>query len=208
MMSSKLLNTLYNFVIFTSNKYGIDESHSLGHSMDVFGLANNIYQSELVKNPYIKDHENIIATSSILHDMIDRKYMNKNDGIIMIKDYMKDKISNEELDISLQIMDTMSYSVVKKNGFPNLGTYQLAYNIVREADLLASYEFDRAVMYKMYKYNDNYIDAYHDSLTLFKNRVLKYREDKLFTTSYAKTESLKLQMKAIRKMNNLARIIL
>ena len=208
MVSSKLLNTLYNFVVLTSNKYGIDESHSLGHSMDVFGLANNIYQSELDKNPYIKDHENIIATSSILHDMIDRKYTNKNEGIERIKDYMKNQISSKELDISLQIMDTMSYSVVKKNGFPNLGTYQLAYNIVREADLLASYEFDRAVMYKMYKYNDNYIDAYHDSLTLFKNRVLKYREDKLFTTSYAKTESLKLQMKAIKKINNLAKIIL
>ena len=38
------------------------------------------------------------------------------------KDYMKDQITCEELDISLQIMDTMSYSVVKKNGFTNLGT--------------------------------------------------------------------------------------
>ena len=207
MVTSKLLNTLYNFVVLTSSKYDIDESHSLGHSMDVFSIANNIYQSELIDNPYIKDHENIIATSSILHDMCDRKYINKDEGISRIKDYMKDQISHKELDISLQIMDTMSYSVVKKNGFPNLGTYQLAYNIVREADLLASYEFDRAVMYKMHKYNDNYIDAFNDSLTLFKNRVLKYREEKLFTTSYAKKESLKLQIKAIKKINNLSRII-
>ena len=208
MVSPKLLNSLYNFVILTSNKYGIDESHSLGHSMDVFGLANNIYQFESINKPYIKDHENIIAICSILHDMCDNKYINKDNGIAVIKDFMKDKISHKELDISLQIMDTMSYSVVKKNGFPNLGIYQLAYNIVREADLLASYEFDRAVMYKMYKYDDNYIGAFNDSLTLFKNRVLKYRDEKLFTTNYAKTESLKLELKAIRKISNLSRIIL
>ena len=45
----------------------------------------------------------------------------------------------------------MSYSKVNKNGFPELGNYQLCYNIVREADLLASYNIDRCIIYQMIK---------------------------------------------------------
>ena len=37
-----------------------------------------------------------------------------------------------------------------KNGFPDMGEYQTAYNIVREADLLCAYDFDRCMIYQMY----------------------------------------------------------
>ena len=207
MVSTNLLSALYYYVVLTSKNYGIDETHSLGHSMDVFYFANKIYEKELVDNSFLKNQENIIFTSAILHDMCDKKYMNEDHGISMIKDYLKGKIIDEEINASLKIMSTMSYSTVKRNGFPVLGKYQLAYNIVREADLLASYDFDRCIMYNMLKKNENYINSFNEAKELFKSRVLKYNDQKLFTTRYAKIKSIKLELKAVSRMDNLSKIL-
>jgi hypothetical protein len=45
------------------------------------------------------------------------------------------------------IISKMSYSKVKSNGFPCIGPFQTAYNIVREADLLSDYDFYRCIIY-------------------------------------------------------------
>ena len=42
-----LLTKLFNFVLLTSAKYNIDESHGLSHSMDVLYNAHKIYESEV-----------------------------------------------------------------------------------------------------------------------------------------------------------------
>jgi HD superfamily phosphodiesterase len=199
-----LYNYLFNFVIATSKLFQIDESHALKHSMDVFYFSNRIYTSELPKNPDLKNHKNIIDTSAILHDMCDKKYMNEMVGIERIREYMKDKISKEELDTTLKIISTMSYSTVKKKGFPDLGEYQLAYNIVREADLLASYDFDRCIMYQMLKNNENYENSYKDAKELFEKRVFKYNDDNLFITDYSKNISKRLHKSALRRINNIS----
>ena len=44
-----LLNKLLHFVILTSNKYKIDESHGLKHSMDVLQFAYKIFNAENIK---------------------------------------------------------------------------------------------------------------------------------------------------------------
>ena len=46
-----LLTKLFKFVITTSRIYNIDESHGLGHSMNVLNFANKIINSEIIKNP-------------------------------------------------------------------------------------------------------------------------------------------------------------
>ena len=97
----------------------------------------------------------------------------------------------------------MSYSKVKTNGYPELGNYQLAYHIVREADLLAAYDIDRCIIYDMYRNNSDYTDALQDAFKLFEKRVFRMRRDKLFTTSYAKKESLKLHRKAKKDVEKL-----
>ncbi len=97
----------------------------------------------------------------------------------------------------------MSYSTIKKYGFPNLGEYQLAYNIVREADLLASYDFDRCIMYQMLKNNDSYDKSFIDALNIFDNRVLKYNEDGLFRTEYGQRLSERLHNNALKRISNL-----
>jgi HD superfamily phosphodiesterase len=203
----ELFNYLFNFVIFTSRLFNIDESHSLKHSMDVFYLSNKIYESELGNNSFLINHKNIIDTVSILHDMCDKKYMDEKEGIKRITNYLDGRLPQKEIDISVKIMSTMSYSTIKKYGFPDLGEYQLAYNIVREADLLASYDFDRCIMYQMLKNNEPYDKSFNDALNIFDNRVFKYNDDKLFTTKYAQKLSKTLHNKALKRIGNLNKML-
>ena len=205
-----LINQAFRFVIQTSVEYNIDESHSLKHSLEVFNYANTIYESEVVKFPQLENHREIISLASIVHDMCDKKYMNEDLGVANMYKYMKDYISPEDLEIVSCIIKTMSYSKVKKNGYPDFGEYQLAYHIVRESDLLAAYDLDRCIIYRMMHGNFNYTDALVESKNLFENRILNYRKDKLFITSYSKNKSLLLHKNAIKdveKLNSLLKII-
>ena len=56
-----LLNIGFQYVIETSKLYNIDESHALKHSMEVFHLANKIYDSEVIINPYLLEQKEIIS---------------------------------------------------------------------------------------------------------------------------------------------------
>jgi HD superfamily phosphodiesterase len=195
-----LINHAFAYVIKTSKIYNIDESHALKHSMDVYNYAHKIYESEVVKNPYLERQKEIIYTSAILHDMCDKKYMQEKNGISLIKTHMQDHISYTNLETVGNIISTMSYSKVKTNGYPNLCEHQLAYHIVREADLLSAYDFNRCIIYKMYKEKAPYDVALKDAVDLFNKRILKYRSDKLFITKYSKKESLKLHNNAKKEL--------
>jgi hypothetical protein len=139
--------------------------------------------------------------------MCDKKYMDEKEGIQKYQTYLSDLMREEELEIMGKIISTMSYSKVKVNGFPNLGEYQLAYHIVREADLLAAYDIDRCIIYTMYRNNIKYTDALKNALTLFDNRVFKMRSDRLFKTEYSRKESLKLHKKAKRDVTSLKKYL-
>lgn len=197
---NQLVNIAFQYVIQTSKKYQIDESHSLKHSMDVLHFSNQIYQSELISNPSLKNHKEIIFASSILHDMCDKKYMEESQGILEMRNYLEQQtaLKHQEIEVISTIISTMSYSTVKKNGYPDLGEYQLAYHIVREADLLAAYELERCIIYKMMKQHHSYTDAVDLSLTLFQERILLYLSDQLFITDFSKTKALELHAKAIK----------
>jgi hypothetical protein len=202
-----LINMGFKYVIDTSKKFNIDESHALKHSMEVFGFAKKIYDSEKNKNVFLENQKNIIYMAAIGHDMCDKKYMNEQEGIINYKKYLSDLMIPSDLEIMGKIISTMSYSKVAKNGFPDLGDYQLAYHIVREADLLAAYDLDRCIIYKMYHNNINYDEALKDAFQLFDNRVLKMIQHNLFTTEYSKKESLKLHKKALKELDNLRSLL-
>ena len=170
-----LINHAFNYVVDTSKKFDIDESHALKHSMEVYGYAKKIFESELINNPCLKTQRNIIYISAIGHDMCDKKYMDEKEGILRYQNYLSELMTEEEIKIMGQIIGTMSYSKVKENGYPQLGDYQLAYNIVREADLLAAYDIDRCIMYTMYRDNCSYSEALEEALKLFDYRVFKMR---------------------------------
>ena len=129
--------------------------------------------------------------------------MDEKEGILRYQNYLSDYMRPSELEIMGKIIGTMSYSKVKVNGYPDLGEYQLAYNIVREADLLSAYDIDRCVMYRMHCNNCSYSEALKEALELFDYRVFKMRKDNLFVTDYSKCESLKLHRKAKKDVKSL-----
>jgi hypothetical protein len=202
-----LLGKLFNFVLSTSKKYSIDESHGVKHSMDILHYASNIYLDQVYKQPLLEKHERIIYISAILHDMCDNKYLDENEGITNIENFLQEKIPKEEIDITKKIISTMSYSKVKKYGFPILHEYQMAYHIVREADLLCAYDFDRCIIYNLYKKNINKTDdinnIFIEAETLFNNRVFKHFDDNLFVTDYSKNQALQLQSQTLIQIDNL-----
>ena len=129
----KLLNDLCEFILLTSAKYKIDESHDISHSMDVLYNAYSIYEIEKHICHIVKEHRNIIYISAALHDMCDKKYMDEKEGIKEIEKFLESKLSDDEINVISSIITTMSYSTVKTNGYPDLGIYQTAYHIVKRS---------------------------------------------------------------------------
>ena len=204
-----LYNTLFNFVLCTIAKYNIDESHGLSHSMNVLHNAHTIYQNELKQNPYLKDQEKLIYSSAILHDMCDNKYMDVETGLNEINNVLTSHLSQEDTNIIKNIINTMSYSKVKKQGFPSMGKYQLAYHIVREADLLAAYDFDRCMIYHMNKNDTDVRKAFRNAEELFNERVLRHYEHNLLVTDHSQTQHTLLSSSArirIRTWRNILKI--
>jgi len=166
--------------------YNIDESHGLIHSMDVFLKADQIFQKELISYPYLIHQQRIIYASAILHDTCDKKYMSSTEGLQRVRYFLSDKLPYTEIDIISTIISKMSYSYVKVNGFPDLGTYQTSYHIVREADLLAAFDIKRSIIYDMEINKRDFISSYEKSEELFEKRMGKYIDDGLFITETSK----------------------
>lgn len=205
---SSIVNAAFNYVIYTSNKFDIDESHSLKHSMEVFHLANKIYDSEVIIHPYLLEQKEIISVSAIIHDMCDKKYMNEEFGVTEMKSFISNYLKSDDIEVVSKIVSTMSYSKVKLHGFPDLKNYQLAYHIVREADLLSAYDFDRCVIYGMMRENLDYTDSLFRAVNLFNDRVLKYRSDNLFITDFSKNYSKILHDNALENIQSIQNMIL
>ena len=200
-----IVSKAFDLVMVLCKKFNIDESHSLKHSMEVYNFSLRIYESELITNAYLVQQKDIIIIAAIIHDTIDKKYVSEETGIAEICEHLKDYIDIEKLNIIFKIITTMSYSTVKKNGFPVLGEYQLAYHIVREADLLAAYDIDRCIMYSMYTKQMGYLASLEAAIVLFENRVLRHRKDKLIVTTFSKKLSIKLDKKARSDIDILTR---
>jgi hypothetical protein len=200
-MRTEFLNKLFKYVVNTSKKYNIDESHAVKHSMDVFFYANKIYYNELKRYPILKEQKTIIDISSILHDMCDKKYMDEEEGIKNIEEYIREDVNDNDLSVVKKIIKTMSYSKVMKYGYPDMGKYEMSYHIVREADLLAAYDFERCIIYQMVWKNHSYEESILDAINVFDNRVLKYDINDLFLTNFSKKECIKLKKEAMIKID-------
>jgi len=196
-----LLTKLFKYVMTVSSHYRIDESHGLQHSMNTLYYANQIFKNELPTKPYIESHERVIYVSAILHDMCDKKYVNKAEQLQHIGHFLGESLHHKEINAVKQIISTMPYSYVKQYGFPDLHEYQDAYHIVREADLLTAYDFDRSLLYHLYtKPNSTVVDAHASAVDFFETRALKHNEHRLFTTKYAKETFELLHKQSLERM--------
>lgn len=207
----KLYNTLFQYVLLTSQKYRIDESHSMTHSMNVFNYAHKILEQESIKQPLLKEQEKIICCAAITHDMCDQKYRNETEALEELKGVLTEtgEVTPKEIDMILFIISTMSYSKVKKQGFPPLEEpYRMPYHIVREADLLCAYDFERCVIYQMYQKGSSYSESIKCAEDLFETRVLRYLDDGLFVTDYSNKKASELHFKSVKYIGRLkARVL-
>ena len=183
-----------SFIKTTCHRYNIDESHGMKHALDVYKYSRNLVSSECENVPHLLQQKSVIYTSALLHDTCDKKYMDESEGILNIHLFLNSTqcYSKVETDIILKIIQTMSYSKVKVNGFPTLGIYQKAYHIVREADLLTAYDFDRGLLYTMNNYKIEYKIAFALANDLYQQRMAKHIEHGLITTKYGMEEGKRL----------------
>jgi len=203
--SSSLFAKLFKFVIYTVEKHNIDESHGLSHAFNILLHANKIYESELKKCPELAKYEKVIYVASIVHDACDKKYMEVEVGLYEIEQLLFREnmgLSSSDINAIRDIISTMSYSKVKLHGFPVLGEYQHAYHIVREADLLCAYDFDRCMIYQMSTHNSNIEDAFDDAIRLFDNRVFRHNDHGLFITDYSKQLFPTLEMQCYARISH------
>ena len=200
---------LIRFAVSSLKLFHIDESHGLSHALNVLHHSHNILQSELPKNPFLEHQRNIIYTSALLHDICDKKYIKQEDGLEYIKDflYTNTSLTYDEIETSSTIMETMSYSIVKEHGYPDLGDYQLSYHIVREADLLDAYNFDRSIIYNMNNVDSKFSNSIYNAMNLFETRVFMHNQHNLFVTDYSKKLSKDLEQEAHTRIQSWKRIL-
>ena len=199
---SSMLNAAFNYVILTSKRLNIDESHALKHSMDVLNYANCITESLQYQYPELISQYNVISASAILHDMCDNKYaINTDFEIENIQNLLSEYMEPTQRKAVCDIISTMSYSTVKKTGYPKLNNYQMAYHVVREADLLSGYDINRCIIYGMMKENATYIDAVKRAKQLYDSRTSKYLSDNLFITTYSINKAHELDKNAAQDIN-------
>jgi HD superfamily phosphodiesterase len=205
------LGKLFQFVIAVSARHNIDESHSLGHSMRVLYFAEQIAAEEpLYRSSPASVLENdrpIIQAAAVLHDTCDKKYRDENTGLLEIREFLTPMMPSQQIADTCRIIENMSYSKVTKTGMPDLGKLQKIFNVVREADLMDAYDFDRSMIYHMHKYGKSVGEAYKDATELFERRVFKHAEDGLLLTQYAERRHPELVRTAMNRMGNWKQIL-
>lgn len=133
-----------------SNSNQIDKSHNHHHSLEVLYWSSDIMRRSQKK--YTLDELKIISESCLLHDMVDHKYGLNTENV---EDYLFQKHDKETAETIMNIIGSISYSKTFLNGrvvFPQWienSRYRDAYHIVREADLLSSYNIARMIEYRL-----------------------------------------------------------
>ena len=206
-MIIKFISSLVQFIMATTRYQSLDESHGIIHSFNTLHYAQNIFEHEKFNCTDLIPHERVIYVASAVHDMCDKKYMDEKEGIQRIDDMLKHHITDKEIQAVHDIVGTMSYSKVKKQGFPDLGKYQSAYHVVREADLLAGYDVERCIVYGIIGRNFDYIDSVIETKKLYDKRMAKQIEDNLFKTKYGLKEAKRLDIENKERLKEIYRLL-
>jgi hypothetical protein len=196
-----LMDAAFRCVRELSVRYNIDESHSMKHSMDVLNYTIESYHFHIARNPQLLTQQRILYVAAVVHDMCDKKYVTEQLGLRAIHDYLYLYFTPEEFNMLSRIITTMSYSIVRTHGYPELYEWQLGYHMVREADLLASYDIDRCVLYGIYCEQLPYTEALIRARTLYHNRVMRYIPDGVFVTMYGGAKAHELHAKSMLKQH-------
>jgi len=69
--------SIIQFITGTIINYNIDELYGLRHSLATMFNAHNIYSVEKNNNPWLEKYDDVIYTGTLIHDLIDSKYILK-----------------------------------------------------------------------------------------------------------------------------------
>lgn len=203
-------NNIINFVLLQCNKMNIDESHSLNHALDVLNVSKQIYNEEVADNPHILSQKHIIYTSALIHDTCDSKYCDEQKAKQDITTFLQENSYTEkDTEAIMNVITSMSYHKIKQYGFPNLGEYQCAFNVVREADLLTGYDLNRALLYGIHVQDHSFTGSFIESKQLYEMRMKLLIDDGHFITKYGirmapiKNEMMVKDMKNLEDMINI-----
>jgi hypothetical protein len=153
------------------------------------------------------EHRPVIMAAAILHDTCDKKYRDEDSAILEVRDFLSSWMNPVEVNATVAIIGGMSYSKVIKTGMPDLGEYQSAFNVVREADLMDAYDFDRSMLYHMHRNEEPLENSYKNACDLFETRVFRHMDNGLLLTKYARKEHGALVQNALKRMYHWKRIL-
>lgn len=135
-MNEKIINDTNEFVEEYMKKY--DCSHNYKHVVRVKNMALKIANSVNLND---KD-KFIIILASLTHDISDHKYSDNDTQGYILREFFKDKISNEDLEEIINISSNTSLSKECfniQNGNPNKINYEnIRLKCVQDADRLDS----------------------------------------------------------------------
>ena len=196
---------LFNYAKYVINEYDFDSSHDLTHFQNVCKYAEQIIESDYPTNTLIEglsqeDGLEIVFLAAFSHDLIDDKYMNTQEGVENLKEvYLNNNYPEEYLDIIILLITNMSFSK-QRFGKQNVDKkYQLALDIIGDADKLDAYRVERVVAYQQRKNNDP--EVYLGWIkTILVKRVLKYK-DCWLRTNYAKRICVEMHEKVEEYVN-------
>lgn len=172
-----------------SIKYKIDESHNEIHSKEVL-----YYGGQLIKDYHLTETEKkILILGCLFHDVVDKKYLKENDNPQELLEEMLKEIEKDEQIIkdTTLFINNMSYSktvhfdehlepyFVQPESVLH-HTHNHIYHLIRNADLLSSYNLRRAFLYYYYKYPYlPFEDVLKDVIVLYFNRMKKLRSNNI-----------------------------
>lgn len=208
-----LVSVVEEFVCQKSLYYRIDPSHNLHHSLQVRELGFLIADRDYYLN---KQQKEILYLSCMLHDMCDSKYTPCAQSILDVSNFLKKKcgVSMMTHDAVVEIITSMSYSqIVKQDGkveYPRWLSsdrhgWGTVFHIVRQSDLLTSYDLKRMIHYKHEKLNILYsCDLYVDILDTVGVRMNRLLERNLFHSPTAIKIAEKWHRELCREVDILA----
>lgn len=175
------MEPVYAFVEQMCNKYGIDESHGIGHAKDCVQFADQLTDASIPE-----EQRTVILYAAAVHDTVDKKYVPVEQACAEVRTFFHDLgLQENHINAILNIITTMSYSYLTKRkadagvqSYPDHGEWQDAYHIVRHADLLCAYRVERCLQYQHHVTPDiAESDAWIAVKKIFAIRVFRYIED-------------------------------
>lgn len=179
----------------------IDNSHNEVHSHEVL-----FYSKELMKDVSLDQRQKkIVILGSLFHDIIDRKYVCENRIETLINELSKVESDMSIIARTVLYIDNISFSKTVKATSSELNFTVpevvpldkdfKCFDIIRNADLLSSYNLKRAFEYRHAKNPEMSMEELIQEVQdVYQRRMKKLRSSKILTLNYPHCDNLSKHM--------------